>query len=267
VHGAVCALGYPAPRVVACGGPEGELGRAFLILERVPGRRMLDPLLAPGSLGAPGLLAAAQARLHALEPCALERALEAAGIGVRRLSLDSELAELEAGCERLSLAGLRPGLRWLAAHRPELPARAICHGDFHPLNVLVAGGAVSGVVDWARARICDPAYDAGVTLALLRLGPLELPAPLAGLARAGRSAFVAAYRRAYARRRELDADAVAWCEALRCLVILLEVGEHLRADAGRAPRPSKPTAFGSPRARAAVVARFRALSGVGVDPS
>jgi aminoglycoside phosphotransferase (APT) family kinase protein len=227
---------------------------------------MLDPLLDPQGLRAPGLLARAQARLHALDAGAFERAVSAAGLSIDRLSVDAELAELEAGSERLSLAGLRGGLRWLAERRPRLSARAICHGDFHPLNVLVANGAVSGVVDWARVRICDPAYDAGTTAGLLRLGPVELPGFLAPVVGAARRAFVAAYRRAYAKHRALDEDAVRWSEALRCLVILLEVSEHRMADAGRSPRPSKPTAFGSPRAAAAVVARFHALTGVGVAP-
>lgn len=264
VHGAVAALGYRAPRVLLTGGSDGELGRAFLLMERVPGRRMLDPMFDPQSLRAPGLLADAQARLHALDAGAFERAVSAAGVSPDRLSVDAELADLEAGSERLSMAGLRGGLRWLAERRPKLSARAICHGDFHPLNVLVASGAVSGVVDWARVRICDPAYDVGVTAGLIRLGPVGLPGFLAPAVAAGRRAFVAAHRRAYARQRALDEDAVRWSEALRCLVILLEVGEHRLAHAGRCPRPSKPTAFGSPRAAAAVVERFRALTGVGV---
>ena len=267
VHTAVAALGYPAPRVLSTSEPGGELGRAFLLLERVPGRRMLDPLLHPRTLRAPELLADAQARLHALDAGVFERALEAEGFGTGRLGLEAELAELGAGIECFSLGGLREGLRWLAERRPRTPERlSICHGDFHPLNVLVAGGRVSGVVDWARARVCPPDYDVGITVALLRLGPVHLPGALAPAVELGRRALVAAYLRAYARRRALDEDAVRYFEALRCLVILLEASEHRLADAGAIPRPSKPTAFGGPRAVARVVARFHALTGVRATP-
>lgn len=266
VHAAVAALGYPAPRVLAMGEVESELGRAFLVLERVPGRRMLDPILHPRSLRAPEVLADAQARLHALDATAFEREIAAAGVAPSRLALEAELAELAGGIERLSLDGLGGGLRWLVRRRPAVRERAICHGDFHPLNVLVENGDLSGVVDWARVRICDPAYDVGVTLALLRVGPVELPTLLAPALQAGRRALIAVYRRAYARHRPLDEEAVRWFEALRHLVILLEASEHRLADAGAILRPSKPTAFGAPRAVASVVARFRALTGVEVAP-
>jgi aminoglycoside phosphotransferase (APT) family kinase protein len=39
--------------------------------------------------------------------------------------------------------------------------RRILHRDYHPGNVLWAGGTISGIVDWASARIGPPPVDAG----------------------------------------------------------------------------------------------------------
>ena len=45
---------------------------------------------------------------------------------------------------------------------PETPGAAcLIHRDFHPGNVLWSGGAVTGVVDWASARIGRPEADVG----------------------------------------------------------------------------------------------------------
>lgn len=39
-------------------------------------------------------------------------------------------------------------------------APTLLHGDFHPGNVLRGDGRVTGVVDWSRAIVGDPRYDA-----------------------------------------------------------------------------------------------------------
>src|SRR5262245_6407533 len=51
----------------------------------------------------------------------------------------------------------------------------------HPLNVLVDGGRISGVIDWSerRLRLGDPAYDVGATVAILSHGRVNAPELLA----------------------------------------------------------------------------------------
>jgi aminoglycoside phosphotransferase (APT) family kinase protein len=59
---------------------------------------------------------------------------------------------------------------WLQVNRPPEPARlAICHGDFHPLNILVQDGKVTGVVDWPNFCIADPAWDVACTIWILTI--------------------------------------------------------------------------------------------------
>jgi aminoglycoside phosphotransferase (APT) family kinase protein len=81
----------------------------------------------------------------------------------------------------------------------------VCHGDFHPGNVLLgADGPV--VVDWTGAARGDHVADVARALLLLRLGelPPEAPATLKRLQRVGRRLLSRGYLRAYARLRPLD---------------------------------------------------------------
>jgi len=48
---------------------------------------------------------------------------------------------------------------------------ALLHLDYHPLNVMVADRAVTGVLDWANAAVGDPRADLARTVTLLRLPP------------------------------------------------------------------------------------------------
>ncbi len=88
-------------------------------------------------------------------------------------------------------------MRWLLANERQGPrSPSICHGDFHPLNVLVDKGTVSGVIDWTYTRIADPAYDVGATIALFGQGPIDpsliRPGPLRACSAGGSSAATTA---------------------------------------------------------------------------
>ncbi len=46
---------------------------------------------------------------------------------------------------------------------------SICHGDFHPLNILVKEGQVTAVLDWPGFSIADPVLDVAYTVVLLTI--------------------------------------------------------------------------------------------------
>lgn len=50
-------------------------------------------------------------------------------------------------------------------------AAVLCHCDFHPGNVIVAHGAVTGVVDWSSARLTPAGLDLGFTRCDLAIEP------------------------------------------------------------------------------------------------
>ena len=265
VHGAVAGLGYPCPPALLSGDAHAGLGAAFLVMPEVPGRVMLDAVRGPGLVRLPEMLARLQLALHALDVEPLRRALAAAGFDPARYTVAEELAAFGQAVEHSRLDGLREALAWLTEHRPPDPAvPVICHGDFHPLNVLVAQGRVTGVVDWSAShlRFAEPAYDVGATLALLRHGPLDVPRGLRTLAALGRRWVVSEYVRCYLRGRALDPARVRHYEALRTLGFLVEGGMHRQAAARVIEPRTKPSAFASPHLLAVAAARLQALTGV-----
>lgn len=166
------SAGLPVPRVYA----EGIWhGRPVLHMSWMPGRPLRDELRAhPWHARALGVeFGRSQAAVHAMPPPA---------------------ALLAHSTPWIAWANPDDALRNClhAARGPDV----LLHLDFHPMNVLIADGRVSGVLDWANARAGDPRADLARTASILRFTPLDLgvPWPLENLVR---RAFLAGWRRGY----------------------------------------------------------------------
>jgi prepilin-type processing-associated H-X9-DG protein len=230
---ALAELGYPAPRVLLASADATLLGGAFLIMKRLAGH----PLPNVGIRGMANVVAELHARLHDLDPVAFLRAVTHEGLEPRSFTFDAHLAHLADRAARGGLSGLAPGFDWLGRRRPPRPEpRAICHGDFHPYNIVMADGHVAGVLDWPHAIVADPAFDVATTLVILKLVPMEvagLAAPLRWLASAARPLLVRGYLRHYRRRRPLDREKLAYYEAAACMKTLVRAGELRGAPVGK----------------------------------
>jgi aminoglycoside phosphotransferase (APT) family kinase protein len=259
----VAEQGYPAPQVIVLCEDAAILGGAFMVMERRAGEPMLDRMLGRSMARMPVLLAQTQARLHALDPAPVQRALQDAGIAHRK-GMTFEGA-WEAMIEHARLEGLREGFAWITANRPISTATVLCHGDLHPLNVMLEGDQVSGVLDWANARIDQPAWDVGASIALLGHGPVDLPGPLLPIADLARRWMVGRFVRAYTKQRPIDIDAVRYFEATRLMGFMVEVGIVRQARAGVIAPVTKPTAFEHPRVLRGIFRRFLAITGVDVS--
>ena len=64
------------------------------------------------------------------------------------------------------------------------------------MNVLVADGRVSAVLDWANARVGDPRADLARMASILRFAPLDTGVPQS-LENLVRRLFIAGWRRGY----------------------------------------------------------------------
>lgn len=202
--------GVPAAPVhLVCTDPE-VLGGTFIVMDRLPGR----PLLEQPDDRSSAMLGRANAELHDLPAEPVVSALERAGFqprGVPRLLhwLDEHAA---------AHPSIGPSVDWLTANRPPEPATpSICHGDFHKLNVLVDGeGTVTGIVDWSALSIADPVLDVATTVMLFTI-------PARHLTAAGEfeptdlDRVVADYLEAYQAHRVLDREHFDYHLALRCL--------------------------------------------------
>jgi aminoglycoside phosphotransferase (APT) family kinase protein len=261
IQNTLAAQGYPVPRVLTACADRAPLGAGFLVMERAAGRPLLDDRV----LGVSATLADAQARLHALDAEPVRRALDDEGRAANRafdrraIDYESHLAALDRRVGQAGLGGLAAGVRWLHERRPAAGPLVICHGDFHPQNLLAQGGRVTAVLDWPNALVAEAECDVAATLVILRLTPVEVwpvPAALRPLVAALRPLMVARYLARYRRARALERARLAYYEAAACMRGLLRAAE---ARVAGATNPLDTSSFG-----ARLAARFAQVSGVPV---
>ena len=178
----------PAPRL-------GELvtvaGREGVVLDRIDGETQLDlvgrkPWTLMREARRTGRL---HARLHTI----------AAPAGLQPLE--------ERVRERIERAGAPEKLAADAhAAMADLPvARQLCHGDFHPANILVEASGRHVVIDWGGAAAGPPEADVARTIVLLRLAEPDNPSPaMRVITRIARRTLIAGYLRGYRSLRPLD---------------------------------------------------------------
>ena len=267
VQRAMAAAGYPTPPVRASGGPDDGLGRAFMVMDRAPGRPGMPGLdggltLAAGLrvLQVPVLLAAAMAQLHALDPDLVRGELaQVREVPVTMPGLLAAYARLAGEFSRPDLAGVAG---WLADHPPRPAADVICHGDLHPFNLLADGGRVT-VLDWSNALLASRAYDVGFTTLLLREPPLRVPGWQRPLVRWFGRVLARRFVRGYQRRAAtaVEPGELGWYQAVICLRALVEVAGWAHAGTASA-HAGHPFLVSGP----AFARRLTALTGVPVRP-
>ena len=263
---AVADLGFPAPRSLLATADPAPLGGAFLIMERRSGIALSEG----GVLSIQRILLETQLRLHALDADALLRALERDDLASTASGgppLERDLMTIGGHLTRLErrvaggLDGLASPMAWLLEHRPPEPARrVICHGDFHPRNILVSGSVVTAVIDWPNTIVADAAYDVASTKTILGSTPVEMlsvPTAIGWLIRGLRPIMVGRYLAGYRRRRPLDSQSFGYYEALSCMRSLVRTVEN-RSRKGAGPlNPLDASSFGE-----AVARRFARITGV-----
>jgi aminoglycoside phosphotransferase (APT) family kinase protein len=193
----VVSRGYPAPRVLAVVPPEGALPLPVQVMTRVPGVPLLSA--APRPWQVPELLTrmgTAHAELHRL-------GTPPAGIGADGSLLDNSLRLPTRLAESGSAVDLNSSLRRIELVRARLEAaeQVMCHGDFHPLNVLVVPGQPAlSVIDWTTAGVGDRHGDIAGTLLWFEIVTIAAPRRQDRvLARALRGTLTRAYLTGYRR--------------------------------------------------------------------
>jgi len=161
-------------------------GRVGLVLERFDGPDMLTVL-----------------RRQPWRVLGLADALATAQLAVHRVAAPADLSDLpQVLAARIHEAGLpRNPLSFAMRVLDGLPdGDRLCHGDYHPGNVLLAADRTA-VIDWAGAARGVPEADHARTLLLLRWAdPLPgTPMLSRALIAAGRSLLAQRYARTYRR--------------------------------------------------------------------
>jgi aminoglycoside phosphotransferase (APT) family kinase protein len=212
VQNALAALGIPVPRVVLTCTTPSILSGEFNIMEYVLGQPMIDAQ----QDDLPELLGRAHARLHEVDPVSIMKQLANHGFSAERFSFQGRLTGMQKRIAEAGYDWLIPGLQWLHENTPEFTRSVICHGDFHPLNILMHKGKITGVLDWSGFRLADPAYDVASTKVVLSvLAPVLRPGLLS-------PDFMERYLAAYQTKHHLDKNTIAYFEVARLILGLVD---------------------------------------------
>ena len=209
VQGIVARAGYPAAPVRFTCTDRSVLGGAFLVMDLLPGASLLSRPVDR----IPAMMARAHAALHRIDPAPLLDALPRRGATAWRRRLEGELDGLARHLERHR--HFEPILSWLRSHRPCEPEHlSICHGDFHPLNLLALADEVSGVLDWPAFFVGDRAADVASTMlySVPARHLLSVPEPERTFDR---------YLEAYRLRTPVDPQRVDYYLVRRCVIGLV----------------------------------------------
>jgi aminoglycoside phosphotransferase (APT) family kinase protein len=277
VHNWLAAQQYTCPDVRATGTDPSVLGGVFTVMTRLPGRPLAHEIerivgdgpfiaRASGLLQAQGIVGDiidawvdAQIRLHSLDPGPLLAAVGAGGLDPATITFEGQLSWIVSTVEQFSLVGLKSAVDWLNTCRPSAAlSPTICHGDFHPLNILAQHGKVTGVIDWVNIVVAPAEMDVGSAIANIATVPFGVPRALKFALRIFITRILFRYQRTYAQRRALDGDAVRYFQVFRCVYQLTSV---LRS---RAAGGHQSGTFDSAVGVNNLVRHIRAISGVTV---
>jgi aminoglycoside phosphotransferase (APT) family kinase protein len=220
ILGFVAARDYPAPVPLAAvpSDAANPVGLPWMILPKVSGAPLLEVIAkAPwAALRRLRELAGLQAWLHGFPVSGCPLPSDGALVD-RWLTLRSP--EIESVADARAAAVLTFLRERADIVRSEVPV--VCHGDFHPLNVLSSRDGSRWrhvVIDWTDAMLGDHHFDVARTLGLFRVAAIAASSPVerVGL-RVGAPGFVRTYRRAYERIRPLDDDRLAYWTAAHFL--------------------------------------------------
>lgn len=222
--------GFPAVQPLALERNAETFGLPVMVMPRASGVPMLE------RIGVNPLAIVRQFRAMAELHIALHRLpVDGCPLPSDTPLVERRLALLREQIDHARSAELEEPYRWLEANTlmviHEEPS--LCHGDFHPLNILVADDGQLTVLDWSDAAVGDRHYDVGRTLALFHFAWIAAQSRVERVALRQARGFLAwAYRRPYARQLPLDSERLRYWAAFHALQGWTQLEEL--SDVGRA---------------------------------
>lgn len=279
LQNALADQGLPVPRARATCSDATVIGAPFFVMDLSAGVPLYGDAIHTDEAGIPQanwwrllrhggemlfdmprLMAEVCLRIHAVDATAVAGALEKVGLPWREITAEGRTQQLADRIEACGLEGLRPAMSWLRQNRPPPTDRdVLSHCDVQPLNLMMDGGVLCNILDWANATIGPPEVEVGWTRAMYKTIELPLPGPLRLLEGAVGELICRRYTQVYARSRALDAGAIAYFETLRSCIGLSFLGEQVvRGEPIR-------DAWNSDIGVARIIAHVRAHTGLDVS--
>jgi len=236
------AVGYPVPRPYVFEADHRPLGAPFLIMQKLAGGPLFAIRSFPSAFKTFSMaffsFVRTQSRLHKFDPASaglrdIPRAYAPiAGAGadadVDGPLLDRVLAIIANRVETGPLPGLREALNLVTEraarfrHSPD----SLLHMDYHPLNVMVQGVRVTGVIDWVNTDVGDRHLDAAMTAVILSSSAMEKPRWMRDnlVGNGLRASFAALYLPLYHAMAPIDFERFRYCQAVAALLRLSMLG-------------------------------------------
>jgi len=193
------------------------LGGAFFIMDHLPGKI----LAAAPRDNVPGLLGEMHAKLHNIDPPPLVEAFTTKGIPEKEYRLASRFDWINKKAKKLSW--LHQAADWLLENRPPEPEQlSVCHGDFHPFNLLYQRGEITGVLDWPGFAIGDPVFDIANTIVIITISAKHLAGSMGDFSSIDWGLMADLYLAAYRAHRPLDETNLGYYQARRCVLALIQ---------------------------------------------
>jgi aminoglycoside phosphotransferase (APT) family kinase protein len=255
VQAAAADAGVVTPRIHLTGSAGGPLGGAWAVMDYVEGRQLLAGLDGVSAIRQlpvllrqlPRQLAATMVAIHRVDPSRVSECVRAAAPGAA-LTVDEIWENLHAAST--SFGELRSAIERLRETKPSQARAVVCHGDFHPFNLLVDEAGDVTVLDWTGAAIAPAAFDIAFTVLLLRHPPLEAPAALRSAINIGGGVLARWFLRTYcALDPQATIDHLGWYLALHASRVLADLQTWRAAHDSRAEtHPWRLVAPGAARA-------------------
>jgi aminoglycoside phosphotransferase (APT) family kinase protein len=180
------AARFPVPAVYMFQPDPAVLGAPFLIMERLEGGPLLRLRSFPSAVKTFTLaflpFVRLHTRLHRLNPATVGISGAAPGLspgaeGGGPSILGRVLATIAERVESGPLPWLGPALQWAVAESARFRdgAASVLHLDYHPFNVLVKGGHVTGIIDWVKTEPGDRHLDVATTSTILSCHTMDNP--------------------------------------------------------------------------------------------
>src|SRR5262249_7807916 len=229
--------GFCVPHPYAFEADPDPLNAPFMIMEKAAGGPLLNIRNFPQAFRTFSLgffqFVRSLVKLHRLNPAAnrlrdIPHTREIEGIPLGTPLLDRMLAIIADRIEKGPLPGLRDAMRRLAARAGQFRVAepSLLHMDYHPMNVLVSGIRVTGVIDWVNADVGDRHLDAAMTTAMLSSHALEHPSWMRDntIGNSLRGSFTGMFVALYHAMARLDFERLRYCQALGALYRLSTMG-------------------------------------------
>ena len=232
------AAGYPVPRPYAFEGDHRALGAPFLIMQRLTGGPLFAVRSFPSAFKTFSMaffsFVRTQSRLHKFDPASASlREIPRAYAPIDGASADSPLLDrilaiIANRVETGPLPGLREALNLVTerASKFRRSPDSLVHMDYHPLNVMVKGARVTGVIDWVNTDVGDRHLDAAMTAVILSSSALERPRWMRDnvVGNGLRASFAALYMPLYHAMAPMDFERFRYCQAVAALLRLSMLG-------------------------------------------